>query len=138
MLVAAFAGDISAAVFVTDPTSAVSLAMAQTATGSFLHLDAGARGGSLLGIPLITTNDSPRDSTGGQLALIDPTGIAWNVDDVQLDVAKAASLEMSDSPSGASEQVSLFQTNSAAWRVIIRANFENQRTGGVAVLTGVM
>jgi len=137
-LIAAFKGDISAAVAVTDAETAVALAMVQTATGAFLHPDCGARGGSLVGIPLLVTADSPRDSTGGQLALIDPTGIAWNVDDVQLDVATATSLDMSDSPSGPSEQVSLFQTNSAAWRVIIHANWENQRTGGVAVLTGIV
>lgn len=136
-LIALFTGDLSAAVFVTDPQTAVALSMVTTTTGAFLFPEAGARGGSILGIPLIVTTDSPRSAGSGIVALIDPTGIAFNVDDVQMDVAQSTSLEMSDTPSGPSEQVSMWQTNSACWRVIIRANWANQRVGGVAVLTGV-
>ncbi|TPG45513.1 phage major capsid protein [Rhodanobacter glycinis] len=138
VLIAAFKGDISAAYFVTDPDTATALAMVQTANDAFLFPECGPRGGAILGIPLVTTIDSPRDSSGGQLALIDPTGIAYNIDDVQMDVAKNATLAMSDSPTSPVEQVSLFQTSSVAWKVLIRANWENHRASGVAVLTGIV
>jgi len=137
-LIAAFKGDISAAYFITDPDTATALAMVQTANGAFLFPECSPRGGSLLGIPLVTSVDSPRDSSGGQLALADPSGVSFNVDEIQLALAKNATLDMSDSPTSPVEQVSLFQVNAVAWRVLIRANWENHRANGVAVLTGVV
>lgn len=136
-LVAIFSGDISAAYFVTDPDTATGLAMAQNSSGSFLFPEAGPRGGSILNIPLIVSRHSPRDTSGGQLALIDPTSIAASLDGLSFDASQNATLVMSDNPaSGEVEQVSLFQTNTVAWRAIILANWSNQRAGGVAVLTG--
>ena len=136
-LVAIFSGDLSAAYFVTDPDTATGLAMMQNASGSFLFPDAGPRGGSLLNIPLIVSRNSPRDTSGGQVALIDPTGIAVALDGLSLDVSQNATLVMADDPaSGEVEQVSLFQTNTVAWRAIILANWSVQRAGGVALLTG--
>lgn len=136
-LVASFQGDLSAAYFATDPQTAIGLAMMQNASGSFLFPDAGPRGGSLLNIPLIVSRNSPRDTSGGQIALIDPTSIAAALDGLSLDVSQNATLVMSDNPSsGEVEQVSLFQTNTVAWRAIILANWKNERSGGVAVLTG--
>jgi hypothetical protein len=32
--------------------------------------------------------------------------------------------------------VSMFQTNTVALKAVIRCNFENQRVGGVAIITG--
>jgi HK97 family phage major capsid protein len=135
-LIALFRGNMKAAYFVTDPDTAAALAMVRTPSGSFLFPEAGPRGGSILGIPLITSTESPRDTSGGQIALIDPTGIAYALDGIELDLAKDATLVMSDTPTSPAEQVSLFQTNCVAWRLIIRANWENQRAGGVVVLTG--
>lgn len=136
-LVASFQGDFSASYLITDPETAMGLAMMQNASGTFTFADAGPRGGSLLNIPLIVSRNSPRDTSGGQIALIDPTSIAAALDGLSLDVSQNATLVMSDNPaSGEVEQVSLFATNSIAWRVIILANWSSQRAGGVAVLTG--
>jgi len=44
---------------------------------------------------------------------------------------------MADSPTSPATMVSMFQTNTVALKAVIHANFENQRVGGVAVLTGV-
>lgn len=136
-LVAIFSGDLSACYAVTDPETATGLAMAQNSSGSFLFPDAGPRGGAILNIPLIVSRNSPRDTNGGQLALIDPTSIAASLDGLSFDASQNATLVMSDDPaSGEVQQVSLFQTNTVAWRVIILANWSSQRAGGVAVLTG--
>jgi HK97 family phage major capsid protein len=136
-LIALYKGNLKAAYFVTDPDTATALAMVRTTGGAFVFPEAGPRGGSILGIPLLTSTESPRDSSGGQLALIDPTGIAYAIDGIELDLAKNASLMMSDTPTSPAQQVSLYQTDCVAWRAIIRANWENQRAGGVVVLTGV-
>src|SRR5690606_17486464 len=53
-LIADFAGDLSAAYFVTDPLTAAEIALARDAGGAFLFPDVGPRGGSILGIPLLT------------------------------------------------------------------------------------
>jgi len=136
-LVAAFAGDMSSAYLVTDPDTATGLAMVRGANGSFLFPDAGPRGGSVLGIPLLVSRFSPRDTSGGQIALIDASGIAVAMDAIELSQSDQTSLAMSDTPTSPASMVSMFQTNSVALKAVIYANFENQRVGGVAVLTGV-
>lgn len=135
-LLEAFTGNIKAAYIVTDPDTATALAMVRTANGAFLFPDLSPRGGATLGIPVITTIESPQTSSGGQLALIDPTGIAYNVDSIELDLAKQTSLAMSDAPGAPASMVSLYQTGCVAFRAIVRANWSNHRPGGVAVLTG--
>jgi hypothetical protein len=136
-LVAAFGGDFSAAYFITDPTTATRLALARDAGGSFAFPDAGPRGGSIVGIPLLVSRGSPRDSNGGQLALIDPTGIAANVEGIRVQTSGEASLQMRDDPTDpATTLVSLYQTNSIAWIAEAGANWDVQRAGSVAIITG--
>ncbi|TAL73907.1 MAG: phage major capsid protein [Rhodanobacter sp.] len=135
-LVAAFAGDMASAYLVTDPDTATGLAMVRGANGSFLFPDAGPRGGSILGIPLLVSRFSPRDSSGGQLALIDASGIALALEGIELSQSDQTSLVMADTPTSPAEMVSMFATNTVALKAVIRANWENQRVGGVAVITG--
>lgn len=137
-MIEAFAGDLSMAAFVTDPLTATKLAMTRDEGGNYPFPDAGPRGGSILGIPLIVTRGSPLDSNGGQIALIDASGLAMQVDSIAITKSEVASLQMSDTPTdGAAELVSLWQTNSVAFMAMVSANWENQRTGGVVVLTNV-
>lgn len=138
-----FAGDFSAAYFVTDPTTAARIALARDSGGAFLFPDCGPRGGSILNIPLITSRGSPLDTTaGGQFALIDASSIAVAIDGMQIDRAQSASLEMSDTPDGTPDatvvQVSLFQADLVALRTVMHANWETQREGAVAVVTGAL
>lgn len=135
-LVAAFAGDMASAYLATDPISATGLAMVRGTNGSFLFPDAGPRGGSILGIPLLVSRFSPRDTSGGQLALIDASGIALALEGIELSQSDQTSLVMADTPTSPASMVSMFQTNTVALKAVIRANWENQRVGGVAVLTG--
>lgn len=135
-LVAAFGGDFSAAYFITDPTTATQIALARDAGGSFAFPDAGPRGGSILGIPLLVSRGSPRDSSGGQLALIDPTGIAANLEGIRVQTSGETSLQMRDDPADpTTSMVSLFQTNSVAWIAEAGANWDVQRAGSVAIIT---
>jgi HK97 family phage major capsid protein len=135
-LVSAFAGDMSTAYLVTDPDTATGLAMVRGANGSFLFQDVSPRGGSILGIPLLVSRFSPRDTSGGQVALIDASGIAVAMDAIELSQSDQTSLAMSDEPGSPASMVSMFQTNTVALKAVIRANWENQRIGGVAVITG--
>lgn len=135
-LIASFAGDLSSSYLVTDPATAAALAMVRGANGSFLFPDAGPRGGSVLGIPLLTSRHSPRDSSGGQIALIDASGVAVALEGIELSQSDQTSLAMSDTPTSPASMVSMFETNSVAFKAVIRANWENQRIGGVAVITG--
>lgn len=137
-MIASFQGDLDTASFVTDPLTATQMALARDAGGAFLFPDLGPRGGSVLNIPVLTSRASPYDSNGGQIALIDAAGLATGMDDLEYSVATDASLLMADDPeSGSADVVSLFQTNSVAFRLTVLANWERQRTNGVVVVTGV-
>ncbi|OOG47025.1 phage major capsid protein [Rhodanobacter sp. C01] len=135
-LVSAFAGDMSTSYLITDPDTATGLAMVRGANGSFLFQDASPRGGSILGIPLLVSRYSPHDTAGGQIALVDSSGIAVAMDAIELSQSDQTSLAMSDEPGSPATMVSMFQTNTVALKAVIRANWENQRIGGVAVITG--
>lgn len=135
-LVSAHAGDMSSSYLVTDPDTATGLAMVRGANGSFLFPDAGPRGGSILGIPLLVSRHSPRTTSGGQIALIDASGIAVAMESIELAKSENTTLVMSDTPTSPAQQVSMFQTDCVALRATILANWENQRVGGVAVITG--
>jgi hypothetical protein len=140
-LIENFAGDFSAAYFVTDPTTAARIALARDAGGAFLFPDCGPRGGSILNVPLITSRGSPLDvSTGGQLALVDASGIAVALDGMDVDRAEGAAIEMADDPDNAPDAntvlISLFQSDLVALRTVMHANWEVQRAGSVAVVTG--
>jgi hypothetical protein len=142
-LVANFTGDLAQASLVTDPNTATELALARDASGGFAFPDCGPRGGSILGIPLLTSGSSPRDSNGGQLALIDPSGIAAQIEAIEVMRSTQATLEMADDPTGATDSpaamtktlVNLFQTDSIAFRATIHGNWERQRAAA-AVITG--
>ncbi len=131
-LIEEFAGDLSAAVFTADPLLATQIGLARDAGGSPIYPDAGARGGSILGIPLIVSRASPRTSSGGQLALIDGSGICYGAEGVRTVVSNEATLAMRDDPSSPAEQVSLYQTNSVAVLTELSVNWKVVREGSVA------
>lgn len=136
-LVEAFGGDLAASYFITDPLTATQLALARDATGAFLFPDCGPRGGTLLGLPLLTTRGSPRGSDG-QIALIDPTIVAHNMEDLGIVPSDEAMLLASDDPENDSEpiRISLFQSDTIAFKAVVRTNWRRQQATGVAVLTG--
>lgn len=136
-LIRGFSGDLTAAHFVTDPITASQMALWRGTNGGYAFPDMGPRGGYILGVPIVVSRSSPRDSSGGLLALVDPSGIAIGLGGVDLSVAEQASLMMADDPAtGPAELVSLWQNNLVAFSALIRANWEVQRTGAVVTITG--
>lgn len=137
-LIAAFQGDLQSAYLLTDPLTAARLALATDAGGRYLFPEVGPRGGALLGIPLLTSRHVPLATGGGRLALVDPSAIAANVDALEISRSEHTAIMMSDDPANdPGTLVSLWQTDSVALKVSLRANFEVQRAGAVAVLEGI-
>ena len=134
----AFYGDLSRAVWVTDPKTAIAIGLSEDVAGGRKFPEVGARGGELVGIPVVTSTGSSLDSSGGQLSLIDPTGISFNADGIEVSRTVQDVIVMSDDPENDPDpqMVSLFQTESAALKSVIRANWDPQRTGGVVTITG--
>jgi HK97 family phage major capsid protein len=133
-LVDAFTGDFSAAFFVMHPATAAQLAMVRSGN-AFGFPDAGPRGGSILGIPVITSRASP----AGQIALVDPTGIAAADEVTEVDRAEHATLAMVDNPGQPPEAVALvnlWQNNMLAYKAEVYTNWNVQRTGSVVTVTG--
>jgi HK97 family phage major capsid protein len=136
-LIAAFAGDLSAAYFVMHPNTAAQIATARDASGAFLFADSGPRGGSLLNVPMLTSRAIPWTAVdGGPLILVDPTGIAFGGGDIELATASQTSVQMSDMPAdGPTTEVSLWQHNLVAMRATLSVNFKALRPS-VAYVAG--
>jgi hypothetical protein len=136
-LFAAADGDLSVSYLITDPTTAVSLSGADRPR-------AGARGGDVLGIPLIASRSVP----SGSIILVDPTGIALGEGPAVGRVSRQASILMDTAPGMASVQagspsgpvsaqlVSMFQTNSVALLVERAIAWQVVRSDAVALITG--
>jgi len=143
-LIAAFSGDYESAAFVTDPATAAEIALARDSAGSFQFPDAGPRGGSILGLPLVVSRSSPRDSSGGILALVDGSGIAYGAEGARTVLGEHATLEMLDNPTNdasdgtATTMVSMWQTNSVALLSEISANWKVVRPGSVVLVSDAL
>ncbi|MDN8615491.1 phage major capsid protein [Variovorax ginsengisoli] len=140
-MIAAFKGDLGYAAFVTSPDVAVGIATMTDSQGHYLFPGIGARGGELLGIPVLTTRSNVTTTSGSSLLLIDPTGIAAAVGSMTLDSSDQATLQMSDDPNDAGSpvfNVSLYQTNGHAYKAEIDANWSRQRPGSVVALEGLL
>jgi hypothetical protein len=143
-LVAAFDGDLSAAILVTDPTTATSAALARDGAGNFMFPALGPRGGSAANIPVLTSRASPRDSDGGQWALIDQSAIAVGLEGAELSQSTASMVEADDDPSGDAEaptaatstRIALFQSELVAFKGTIHGNWQRVRSGAVSVVAG--
>lgn len=136
-LLEAFGGDLGTAVFVSDPTTAVRLAL----LGVQGTLDVTPRGGSLFGVPFLTTRASRRTTGGGALTVLDPAGITYAADPVTFDQSDAATVQASDTPddpvTGGTVELSLWHHNLVALRLTQFANWRAERPGAVATLDGL-
>lgn len=140
--IAAFGGNLREAIFLLDPVTAVQLALARDAAGNFAFPAIGARGGSIAGIPAYVFHDAPRDTSGGVIALVDPSGVAYALDALQFERSTQATLEADSAPTGASDTpaaatahvISLFQADLIAHKVIVECNWEAQRPGSAVAI----
>jgi hypothetical protein len=129
---------VSRLYLVVDGATAGKLATKANADGSQAFPGMTPQGGDLAGIPVLVADDSDGDTAGSRMVLIDAAAIAADSDVVMVDVSTEATLQMDSQPSaGAQNQVSLFQTNSAALKATRWYGYELLRADGVAVATGV-
>ena len=132
------------AVYIMDSITALTLSQMQNPLGQSEFPGLTMNGGMLLGVPVIVSDYLPRDSGGGIVVLVNANDV-YLADDgqVTLDASQEASLEMVDNPTqdsltgAGAELVSMFQTNSTAFRAERYINWARRRNSGVAYLTGV-
>lgn len=121
---AAFGGDLETAYFIAQGGIAAALADPS-------RPNAGARGGEVLGVPLVTSRNAP----DGMLILADAAWIAFTEDATKADASSAGSVVMSDTGTGGS-LTSLWAANLTALRVEKTANWA-ARPGAVAAISGI-
>lgn len=128
------------AVYIMDSTTALALSLMQNPLGQLEYPGLTMSGGTLNNIPVIVSDYVP----AGVVALVNARDI-WLADDgqVTIDASRDASLEMLNNPTNnsasgtATTMVSMFQTNSVAFRAERYINWARRRNSGVAYLTGV-
>ena len=101
-------------------------------------------GGTFLGLPVITSEYLAPVTDGGFVILANASDIYFADDGgVMIDVSREASLQMLDNPTNdvvtptATSLVSMWQTNSVAFRAERILNWSKRRASAVAVLDGV-
>lgn len=101
-------------------------------------------GGTFMGLPVITSEYYAAVSAGGFVALVNASDIYFaDEGGVMIDVSREASLQMLDNPTNdtvtptATSMVSMWQTNSVAFRAERILNWAKRRASAVAVLDQV-
>ncbi|WP_423209067.1 phage major capsid protein [Paracoccus yeei] len=127
-------------VWIMGSTTALALSMMANPLGQPEFGGISMTGGTFNGMPVIVSDYIPSGTVvlanASDIYLADEGGI-------QVDMSREASLEMadnpahnSDTPTGATSLVSMFQTNSVAFRVERFINWARRRPSAVAILTG--
>jgi HK97 family phage prohead protease len=134
------AKNASGLVQVMTPSMAKAISLLVNSLGQTEFPNLNANGGTLLGDPVYTGDNV----TPGDWILMKPSDI-WKIGDggVEVTMSDQATIEQTDAPATASDTpvamgshtVSLFQTDSVAFKVVRRINYAKRRTGAVAVLS---
>lgn len=131
-------------VWVMSAATALALSMVMNPLGQQEFPGISMNGGTFFGMPVIVSEYVPTDSTGSIVVLINASDIYLGDEGgFAVDVSREASLQMADNASHnsttptAAELVSMFQTNSVAFRAERTINWAKRRASSVAVLTGV-
>lgn len=135
--------DLSFAAWVMRPRTALHLARLRGGSdGAPSYPFITAKGGTLLGIPVLTSANVPTESSTGNpssITLLDAAQISIADDgDSELSIAAHATVQMETEPqTGATEQVSLWQNGLIGLRGERMVNWRRRHPGVAAVLTGV-
>jgi HK97 family phage major capsid protein len=126
--------------FVTSPTLAKSISLMVNALGQTEFPGLNASGGTLEGDPVFTGDNVGFDSTGTNLILLKPSDI-YRIGDtgVEVSISRDATIEQADDPTGRADTgatatnsiVSMFQTESTAFKVVRRINYAKRRANAV-------
>lgn len=129
-------------VWLMSSVTALALSMMVNPLGQSEFPGITMNGGTFQGLPVITSQYLPADSSGGIVALVN-AGDIYLADEggIDLSMSTEASLQMDnapDNPSTASTvMVSLWQRNLVGFRAERTINFARRRTSAVSYLTGV-
>lgn len=131
-------------VWIMDSITALGISLMRNALGTSPEFPGlTVNGGSLEGLPAIVSDYVPRDSSGGALILVNAQDIYFADDgDFAVDMSTEASLQMDSAPTmnsttpTATSMVSMFQTNSVAFRVERTLNWMKRRTQSVSWIDG--
>lgn len=131
-------------VWIMSETMALSLALMVNALGQPEFPGITMKGGVLFGLPIITSEYVPTVSAGSYVALVNASDVYLGDEGgIMVDMSREASLEMADTSSmdsdtpTAAQLVSMFQTNSVAFRAERTINWKKRRTSAVALLDAV-
>jgi HK97 family phage major capsid protein/HK97 family phage prohead protease len=123
--------------FVMHPITALGLSLLRTAQDIFAFPDITHKGGSLFGIPVVTSRSVPKTTSGGSIIVLLDASEIFFADDgqVTLDASEQASLQMDSAPSaGAQSVVSLWQNNLIGIRAERYMNWKRARDTAVTYL----
>jgi HK97 family phage major capsid protein len=131
-------------VWVMSSRVALTLSLMMNSLGQPEFPGISMNGGTFAGLPVITSEHVPDDTAGDLIVLVNAQDIYYGDDgDVKVDTSEHASLEMADGVSGdsgaptAAQLVSMYQTNSVAFRAERRVDWMRRRDSGVRLITGV-
>ena len=132
------------AVWVMSATTALALSLMNNPLGQAEFPNISMAGGTFLGIPVIVSEYLSAVSAGGYVALVNASDIYFGDEGgVDVAVSREASLQMLDNPTNdsvtptATSMVSMFQTNSVAFRAERILNWKKRRASAVALLDEV-
>lgn len=136
---------LSNGVWLMSEQTALGLSLIKNMLGAYAFPEIGLKGGSLSKLPAITS-----ENVGNIVALVNASDI-YLADEggVSIDMSRETSLEMSDAPSStvddlgsppgvtAASMVSMFQTNSVAFRAERTINWKRRRATAARYLSAV-
>lgn len=131
---------VANAVFIMSETQAMAIGMMLNPLGQPTFPNINANGGTLLGIPVVTSESVRNDSNGGFIILAKPGEILLADDGgVTVDVSREASLQMNTAPdnppSASTVFTSLWQTNNIGIRAERWINWAKRRSQAVAYIS---
>jgi HK97 family phage major capsid protein len=135
--------DLTFAAWVMLPRTAIYLSRLRgTTDGAPSYPFITAKGGNLMGLPVVTSGNVPVSGSSGSpssIVLLDAAQIAIADDgESGLSVTTQATVQMETTPeTGAARQVSLWQNNLVGLRAERMVNWKRRQAGVVASLTGV-
>jgi HK97 family phage major capsid protein len=126
--------------FITTPALAKQIGLMRNALGQTEFPGLTAMGGTLEGDPLHTGDNVGTDSTGTHLILLKPSDI-YRIGDtgIEVSLSRDATIEQADNPTGLATDgttasnniVSMFQTESTAFKVVRAINYAKRRANAV-------
>lgn len=139
--------DLTQAAIAMHPRSALALSLMQVSNGNAAFPQLTATGGSICGVPVLTSVACTRSGSPNErfIAALDGARIVTADEGrVGIDASRIASLQMDSAPTGSSttptatDQVSLFQTGATAVKVVRVCNWMRADDSAVAWVTSAV